>query len=26
LKPPLPTSVLRKLEEVFGNLDYLTGN
>jgi L-galactose dehydrogenase len=26
LKPPLPGSVLRKLEEVFGNLDYLTGN
>jgi aryl-alcohol dehydrogenase-like predicted oxidoreductase len=26
LKPPLPGSVLRKLEEVFGNFDYLTGN
>ena len=26
LKPPLPRSVLRKLEELFGNLDYLTGN
>jgi L-galactose dehydrogenase len=26
LKPPLPKSVLQKLEEVFGNLDHLTGN
>jgi aryl-alcohol dehydrogenase-like predicted oxidoreductase len=26
LKPPLPRSVLGKLEELFGNLDYLTGN
>jgi L-galactose dehydrogenase len=26
LKPPLPGSVLRVLEELFGNLDYLTGN
>jgi L-galactose dehydrogenase len=26
LKPPLPGPVLRKLEEVFGNLDHLTGN
>jgi aryl-alcohol dehydrogenase-like predicted oxidoreductase len=26
LKPPLPRTVLRKLEELFGNLDYLTGN
>jgi aryl-alcohol dehydrogenase-like predicted oxidoreductase len=26
LKPPLPKSVLQKLEEVFGDLDYLTGN
>jgi L-galactose dehydrogenase len=26
LKPPLPKSVLKKLEEVFGDLDHLTGN
>jgi L-galactose dehydrogenase len=26
LKPPLPKSVLQKIEEVFGNLDHLTGN
>jgi len=26
LKPPLPKSVLQKLEEVFGDLDHLTGN
>jgi L-galactose dehydrogenase len=26
LKPPLPRSVLQKLAEVFGDLDYLTGN
>jgi L-galactose dehydrogenase len=26
LKPPLPKPVLAKLEEIFGNLDYLTGN
>jgi L-galactose dehydrogenase len=26
LKPPLPKTVLQKLEEVFGNLDHLTGN
>jgi L-galactose dehydrogenase len=26
LKPPLPNSVLQKLEEVFGDLDHLTGN
>jgi aryl-alcohol dehydrogenase-like predicted oxidoreductase len=26
LKPPLPEPVLRKLADLFGNLDYLTGN
>jgi aryl-alcohol dehydrogenase-like predicted oxidoreductase len=26
LKPPLPKPALRKLESLFGNLDYLTGN
>jgi aryl-alcohol dehydrogenase-like predicted oxidoreductase len=26
LKPPLPQSVLKKLEDLFGGLDYLTGN
>ena len=26
LKPPLPKSVLKRLEEIFGNVDYLTGN
>jgi aryl-alcohol dehydrogenase-like predicted oxidoreductase len=26
LKAPLPESVLQKLEKIFGNLDYLTGN
>ena len=26
LKPPLPTAVLQKLENLFGNLDHLTGN
>ena len=26
MKPPLPKSVLWKLEEIFGSIDYLTGN
>jgi aryl-alcohol dehydrogenase-like predicted oxidoreductase len=26
LKPPLPKSVLDRLEKLFGDLDYLTGN
>ena len=26
MKPPLPQSVLSKLEEIFGGIDYLTGN
>jgi aryl-alcohol dehydrogenase-like predicted oxidoreductase len=26
MKPPLPQSVLSKLEAIFGNIDYLTGN
>jgi aryl-alcohol dehydrogenase-like predicted oxidoreductase len=26
LKPPLPSSTRRKLQEIFGTLDYLTGN
>jgi len=26
LKPPLPDSALKKLQAIFGNLDYLTGN
>ena len=26
LKPPLPNTVLQKLENLFGNLDHLTGN
>lgn len=26
LKPALPKAVLQKLEEIFGNIDYLTGN
>ncbi|HWH76484.1 MAG TPA: aldo/keto reductase [Candidatus Binatus sp.] len=26
LKPPLPKAALTKLDELFGNLDYLTGN
>jgi aryl-alcohol dehydrogenase-like predicted oxidoreductase len=26
LKPPLPQSVLAKLDEIFGALDHLTGN
>lgn len=26
LKPPLPRPVLKKLEELFGNIDYLTAN
>ena len=26
VKPPLPKSVLWKLEEIFGSIDYLTGN
>lgn len=26
LKPPLPKTILEKLERIFGNIDYLTGN
>lgn len=26
MKPPLPKTVLSKLEEIFGSIDYLTGN
>ncbi|MGE5303443.1 MAG: aldo/keto reductase [Alphaproteobacteria bacterium] len=26
MKPPLPSGVVSKLEEIFGNIDYLTGN
>jgi L-galactose dehydrogenase len=26
LKPPLPKSIVQKLDELFGNVDYLTGN